>query len=188
MCPNLFWRRVRCAVGRVVHGYRLMLLAGQVYHVVFQRPKNASPNRFLTGFRIPNLQRRPIPNGIDLLFWRRVRGAVGRVVHGYRLMMLAGQVYHGVFPRPKNASPKRFLTGFRIPNSQRRPIPNGIDLLLWRRVRDSNPRYITYTAFRVLHLRPLGQLSVLNCIGKRSQIGLLFFSPIILADKRRFVN
>ena len=31
---------------------------------------------------------------------------------------------------------------------------------LWRRVRDSNPRYITYTAFRVLHLRPLGQLSV----------------------------
>ena len=30
----------------------------------------------------------------------------------------------------------------------------------WRRVRDSNPRYITYTAFRVLHLRPLGQLSI----------------------------
>ena len=30
----------------------------------------------------------------------------------------------------------------------------------WRRVRDSNPRYFTYTAFRVLHLRPLGQLSI----------------------------
>ena len=35
---------------------------------------------------------------------------------------------------------------------------------LWRRVRDSNPRYITYTAFRVLHLRPLGQLSVFRFV------------------------
>ena len=34
----------------------------------------------------------------------------------------------------------------------------------WRRVRDSNPRYITYTAFRVLHLRPLGQLSVFQFV------------------------
>ena len=54
---------------------------------------------------------------------------------------------------------------------------------LWRRVRDSNPRYITYTAFRVLHLRPLGQLSVLNCIGKRSQIGPLFSAPLFYQIK-----
>ena len=72
--------------------------------------------------------------------------------------------------------------------SREKPVNWLVYRLFWRRVRDSNPRYITYTAFRVLHLRPLGQLSVLNCIGKRSQIGPLFFSPIILADKRRFVN
>ena len=52
-------------------------------------------------------------------------------------MLLVGQVYHGVFPRPKNASPKRFLTGSRIPNPQRRPIPLGINLLFCHRTEQS---------------------------------------------------
>ena len=50
-----------------------------------------------------------------LRLWRRARGAVGQVVHGYRLMPLVCRVYHGVFPRPKNASPKRFLNGLSNP-------------------------------------------------------------------------
>ena len=34
-------------------------------------------------------------------------------------------------------------------------------LYFWRRVRDSNPRSVlTDTSFRVMHLRPLGQLSI----------------------------
>ena len=62
---------------------------------------------------IEKVHRNSIKITVDL--WRRARGAVGQVVHEYRFMPLAGQVYHGVFPRPKNASPKRFLNGLSNP-------------------------------------------------------------------------
>ena len=65
-----------------------------------------------------------------LRLWRRARGAVGQVVHGYRLMPLAGQVYHGVFPRPKNASPKRFLNGLSNPLHKKIKLtPRGISFI-----------------------------------------------------------
>ena len=65
-----------------------------------------------------------------MVFWRRARGAVGQVVHGYRLMPLVGQVYHGVFPRPKNASPKRFLNGLSNPLHKKIKLtPRGISFI-----------------------------------------------------------
>ena len=66
----------------------------------------------------------------QLYFWRRARGAVGQVVHGYQFMPLVGQVYHGVFPRPKNASPKRFLNGLSNPLHKKiKPTPRGISFI-----------------------------------------------------------
>jgi hypothetical protein len=45
-------------------------------------------------------------------------------------MPLAGQVYHGVFPRPKNASPKRFLNGLSNPLHKKiKPTPCGISFI-----------------------------------------------------------
>ena len=45
-------------------------------------------------------------------------------------MPLVGQVYHGVFPRPKNASPKRFLNGLSNPLHKKiKPTPCGISFI-----------------------------------------------------------
>ncbi len=98
-------------------------------------------------------------------FWRRVRDFFGALPCTFAslrsLTPSAKTVHRTVFFRRLRLLPPCSNPSFVLPK-QKAGLATCFSF--WRRVRDSNPRYITYTAFRVLHLRPLGQLSVFQFV------------------------
>ena len=160
------WRRVRDFFGALLCTFALLrsltTSAKTVHRTVFFRRLRMLPPCSNPLFVLPK-QKAGLATCFS--FWRRVRDFFGVLPCTFAslrsLTTSAKTVHRTVFFRRLRLLPPCSNPLFVLPK-QKAGLATCFSL--WRRVRDSNPRYITYTAFRVLHLRPLGQLSVFQFV------------------------